>query len=487
MALAPLIVGVAIEAGSASGRVRSTRLFGLGVVAGVVYFAITLYWVGIVMGRYGGFSGWIAVAIAALLWVYLALFVGLFALSVGAAVRRFGVAGVYVAPACWVAFEWVRSWFLGGFPWVLLGASQARVVPVVQVASIVGVYGLSALVVLVSASAAAMALSRRTVHLVVAGGVAALLGVVAAFGLFRVTGGSLVETGTVLRVGLLQGNVEQVEKWDPAYRDSILQRYLQLSRQAISGGARLVIWPEASTPFFFDAQSDLAEPIRRLAAESRTPFVIGSDELEPSLTGGPNRIYNAAVLLGSDGRSHGSYRKINLVPFGEYVPLKRLLFFIGPLVEAVSDFSPGTEPVVLDADGARVSVSICYESIMPWLSRAYVQRGSQLLATITNDAWFGDSSAPYQHFDQGVVRAVEEGRFVVRAANTGISGVVDPYGRVLLTTRLFEAAARTFDVRLLDGRTIYSDIGDVVAYFSVVVTAWVFVAGRRGRRHGLIN
>jgi len=243
-----------------------------------------------------------------------------------------------------------------------------------------------------------------------------------------------------------------------------------------------VIWPEASTPFLFEAESDLAAPIRRLAVESRTPFLIGSDEEEVNPAGGRNRLYNAAVLVGSDGRSHGSYRKMNLVPFGEYVPLQRLLFFIGPLVEAVSDFSPGTDPVVLDAEGARVSVSICYESIMPWLSRAFVERGSQLLVTITNDAWFGDSSAPYQHFDQGLIRAVEEGRFVVRAANTGISGVVDPYGRVLLTTRLFEAAAPTFDVRLLTGRTIYSYIGDVAAYFSVIVTVWVVFVARR-RRH----
>src|SRR5205823_2113146 len=156
----------------------------------------------------------------------------------GIAVRRFGVAGVYMAPACWVAFEWLRSWFLGGFPWVFLGTSQARVTPVVQFASLVGVYGLSALVALVSSSAAAVALSRRAIHVTVACGVAVLLGLVAAFGLFRVAGGSLVETGGVLKVGLLQGNVEQLEKWDPAYRDSILQRYLQLSRQAIGAGAR---------------------------------------------------------------------------------------------------------------------------------------------------------------------------------------------------------------------------------------------------------
>ncbi len=164
-----------------------------------------------------------------------------------------------------------------------------------------------------------------------------------------------------------------------------------------------------------------------------------------------------------------------LVPFGEFVPFKRILFFVGPLVEAVSDFSAGTEPVVFDVEGRRMSVAICYESIAPWIARAFVRRGSQLLVTITNDAWFGRSSAAYQHFEQGAIRAVEEGRYVVRAANTGISGAVDPYGRVLRATPLFETMAITVDVRLHDRRTIYSDVGDVVAYASAAVTGLVSV------------
>lgn len=485
VALAPLIVAIAIEAtdpADATRRRRASRVFWLGVLVGVVHFAIGLYWVVIVMGRFGGFPEWIAFFIAALLWFYLALFIGLFALTMRAAIRRFGVAGVYFAPAAWVTFEWLRSWVFGGFPWILLGSSQARVLPVVQAASVVGVYGLSALVVLVSAAAAALALSRRRVYSITAACVGALLLAVAIGGLFRIASGTLVQTGPVLRVGLVQGNVEQLEKWDPAYRDAIVARYVDLSRQAVSGGAQLVIWPESSTPFYFDPQSALAAPIRRLAVESRTPFLLGSDEVEASATGGVNRIYNAAMLLGADGRMHGSYRKINLVPFGEYVPLKKMLFFVGPLVQAVSDFSPGSAPVVFDTGDARVSVSICYESIMPWLSREFVEGGSQLLVTITNDAWFGDSSAPYQHFDQGLIRAVEEGRFVVRAANTGISGVVDPYGRVLMTTKLFEPAAPIADVRLLDDRTVYSRVGDTVIWASLAVTAWVVLLARARRQ-----
>jgi apolipoprotein N-acyltransferase len=279
----------------------------------------------------------------------------------------------------------------------------------------------------------------------------------------------------------VQGNVEQHQKWNPAYLEPILQRYLDLSRQVIGSGAAIVIWPEAATPFIFNLDNVSAAPVRRLAAESRTPFLIGTDEIERGADG-RDAYYNAAVLVRPDGSSSVSYRKMWLVPFGEYVPMKRILFFVGPLVEAVSDFTPGTDPVVFDVDGRRVSVAICYESIAPWIARAFVRRGSQLLATITNDAWFGRSSAAFQHFEQGAIRAVEEGRYVVRAANTGITGAVDPYGRVLRRTPLFETMAVTVDVRLLDGRTIYSYVGDVVAWASAVVTGLVIVFVRPARR-----
>ena len=183
-----------------------------------------------------------------------------------------------------------------------------------------------------------------------------------------------------------------------------------------------------------------------------------------------------------DGTSRGSYSKMQLVPFGEYVPLKSLLFFIGPLVEKVSDFTHGTDPTVLEASGVKTGVAICYEVVYPWIPRAFAERGAQLLTTITNDAWFGVSSAPYQHFEQASVRAVEQGRYLVRAANTGISGVVDPYGRTIVTTGLFEETAITQDVRLIQSRTIYSYLGDVVAWVCALAAAMVAVTGRRRRQ-----
>jgi apolipoprotein N-acyltransferase len=479
VALAPLIVASALAARRPP--FRAARLLALGLFAGLIYFAVTLYWVVPVMDSYGELPWVVAMLVGVLLVVYLAIYPAVFALLTGAAVRRFGIAGVWLAPAFWVALEWVRSWFASGFPWAFLGSSQSSVLPVVQAASLVGVYGLSALVALVSTAAAAVALGADRRAWVPAAGVALLLVVVTVGGLMRLSRGALLSEGTPIRVGLVQANVDQRQKWDPAYREPIVQRYLDLSRRVLAGGAELVVWPEAATPFFFDLEAQHAAPIRRLALETRTPFLIGTDEIVRGPTRPEDEYYNAAVLVGPDGLSRGSYKKMRLVPFGEYVPMKQVLFFVGPLVEAVSSFSMGTEPVVFDAGGRRVSVSICYESIYPWISRAFVARGSQLLATITNDAWFGRSSAAYQHFDQGAIRAVEQGRYVVRAANTGISGAVDPYGRVLARTGLFETDALVVDVRLLDHRTIYSRVGDVAVWIAVALTAGTILLTIRRR------
>jgi apolipoprotein N-acyltransferase len=324
---------------------------------------------------------------------------------------------------------------------------------------------------------------RAPIHRQGAAAVAVLLVLLAAGGMWRVRTGSLTTTGTMARIGLVQGSVEQVDKYDTRFRDAILRRYLDLSRRVIGEGASLVIWPEASTPFYFDANSVLSAPVRRLAVESHTPFIVGSDELARAAGGLPDRYYNSAVLVGTDGQSHGTYRKIHLVPFGEYVPLKSLLFFVGPLVQAVSDFSPGSQAVVLDANGQEVSVAICYESVYPDLARTFVAGGSQLLATITNDAWFDRSSAASQHFEQGALRAVEEGRYFVRAANTGISGAVDPYGRILAETALFVPMAITVDVRLIHYRTIYNRLGDLTAWLALAAALAIVLPGaRRWRR-----
>ena len=459
------------------------RAFLLGFVTGLVYFTGTLYWITRVMAVYGGLPPVVATLVNGLLILYLALFPALFAGVVRRLVVSYGPLALLVSPLVWVSTELGRTYLLTGFPWVLLGYSQVTVLPVAQAASLFGVYGLSGLVAAVSA-AVAYAVGPATVSPAEAGSYGpvgsafrralpfivalALVVSLAGWGSFRVARGELAGGGTPVRVALVQGNVDQGEKWDPRRATDIFANYLRMTRQAIAEGADLVIWPESSTPFTFETEHAAAESIRRIARDARVPILFGSDQIE---RGVPTRYYNSAYLVRPDGSTGGVYRKMHLVPFGEYVPMKRLLFFAAPLVEAVSDFSAGESAVLMPIDGHLISTAICYEIVYPDLVRQFVAAGSELLTTITNDAWFGETAAPYQHFAQASMRAIENGRYLVRAANTGISGVVDPYGRVIVESRLFEPAVVAGTVYYRTERTLYTQIGDLFAYLSALAIA----------------
>jgi apolipoprotein N-acyltransferase len=339
------------------------------------------------------------------------------------------------------------------------------------------VYGLSALVALVNAALAYAVLSRGRERMLVIAATAVLLAAVGGWGALRIADGSLTREGTAIRVGLIQGNIAQEDKWNRNEARRIFTTYLAMTRDAVRRGAEFVIWPESSTPFMFE-EDDIGETtVRDLARETGVPILLGSDQIDRS--GDAIRLFNAAFLIAPSGETMAVYHKIKLVPFGEYIPFKRLLFFVSPVVERLAEFAPGTAVVTLPVAGHLASVAICYEVVYPSLSRAAVAAGSQLLTTITNDAWYGRSSAPFQHFALASMRAIEQGRYLARAANTGISGVVDPYGRVVQQSAIFEQAGLVEDVRLLTTRTTYSRIGDVIAYLSMVVTAAALLFIRR--------
>ncbi len=277
----------------------------------------------------------------------------------------------------------------------------------------------------------------------------------------------LTRSGEPITVGLIQGNVPQGEKWDPRRATDIVGRYLAMSRQAAAAGARVLLWPESATPFYFDEDPAGAEAVRRLVRETGVQLLFGTDEIE---RGSPARYYNSAFILDRGGATAAVYRKIHLVPFGEYVPFGTLLTFVGPLIESVASFSPGERVTMLPVNEHMATTAICYEVVYPHLIREGVQQGSELLTTITNDAWYGESSAAYQHFELASMRAIEQGRYLVRAANTGISGIVDPYGRVLARTKLFETTSVVGEARFLRERTLYATIGDLPAQLAVLLT-----------------
>jgi apolipoprotein N-acyltransferase len=387
-----------------------------------------------------------------------------------------------------------RTYVLDGFPWELLGYSQASVLPVAQLASLVGVYGLSGFIVLVSAASAFAALDRSRRRVVVGAIVAVIVLGIGVWGALRIRSGVLTSSGVGIRVAVVQGNIPVDEKWDPKLRGPIMDRYIGMTREAIGRGAQFILWPESATPRPYEQDLAGGEVIRRLARQAHVTLLIGSDQVEPvrpvppfeSAQFAPHeaRSYNAAYLIRPDGATAAIYRKIHLVPFGEYVPFGRILSFVGPIISAVGEmnpFYPGTDAVVLPVAGHSASTAICYEVIYSSLIRDFVLHGSELLTTITNDAWYGWSSAAYQHWQQASMRAIEEGRYLARAANTGISGFVDPYGRVLQSSEMFQSAVLTEDVRFLKIRTVYSRIGDLVGWLSVAFSAAALLATLRGR------
>ena len=302
---------------------------------------------------------------------------------------------------------------------------------------------------------------------------------VALWGARRAASAEWTRTGEPIHVGLIQGNVSLEERMEPGRRGGIFANYLAMTRQAIREGADLVIWPESATPFQFENDIAAAAQIRTIARQARVPILLGSDQVETAGKGVPEKYYNSAFLVRADGTTGGAYRKMHLVPFGEYVPAKWAFFFAGRLVEAVSDFSAGETATLLPIGRHNISTSICYEVVYPDLVRQFVTAGSEMLTTITNDAWFGQTSAPYQHFEQASMRAIEEGRYMVRSANTGISGIVDPYGRVLERTPIFQPAVLVGEARFLTVSTFYARHGDLLPYASVVISALLVIAARR--------
>jgi apolipoprotein N-acyltransferase len=439
----------------------------LAYAAGVSSSVGLLYWTSLVVVRFGGLSLPVGILVMVLLALAFSLFTLGFGLVVSLWVGRFGRGALLLSPLAWVTFELLRSHILFSFPWVLLGYSQTADVPAIQIASYTAVYGVSFALALTAALLAyALGPGRRGSAFL------ALLAVV--FGVHAYgawTLGRPLPAGPAVTVGLVQGNVPEEEKWEPGRETRNFLRHEALTRTARERGARLVVWPESSLPFPFDSTPSIARELRALARELSIDLLFGNDDEEPGASA--SRYFVGAKMLDPEGALALRYHKIHLVPFGEYVPMSGLLRRMGvsKLVQQVADFSPGEAYTLGAVDGHPIGAFICYEGIFPDLVRRFSKGGAELLVNITNDAWYGRTSAPYQHFATLVFRAVESRRFLVRAANTGITAVIDPRGRVLERTQLFEEAVLVRSVSFVSGETFYAAHGDVFAWACAGATA----------------
>ena len=455
IALVPLIV--AIERGGPG------RAFLLANVTGLVFFVGVFEWIWQVPAY--------NVLDEAALGIYLAQYFALWALALRWLHDRSGLPSMLIGPALWVALEYLRSH--AGFlslPWMYLGHSQYRQPLLLQITSITGVYGVSFLIVLVNVAIADAVRHRgwtwRTIPVSTGAAVATVI-IVLLHGLVILSAEPARET---LTVAAIQGNVPQNVKWDAAHRESTLQRYTELTREAARQRPALIVWPETAVPGDVEHDPRLFKPVRQLAMEVGIPLLVGSAEhAKFTKREYGSRTYNSMVLVTPDGRIAGAYRKIRLVPFGEYVPLQGLFTWPAAIASSMGDSVAGDTPTVFKIGDVGLAATICWENIFADLVRQFVRQGARIVVNATNEAWFQDSGAPRQFLAISVFRAAEHRVSVLRVANTGISAVIDPYGRIVQRLRspegrdVFIAGVLAASLPVLHVTTFYTSYGDVFA------------------------
>ncbi|HUP46104.1 MAG TPA: apolipoprotein N-acyltransferase [Thermoanaerobaculia bacterium] len=439
-----------------------------GWVSQSVAWLIMVPWVIRVMSHYGGLPYFAGVLIFVAMALVLGMYGGLFAWLVHR-IRPRSLPAWLLVPLAWAAVEYLRTYFLTGFPWHLIATSIIDYPALIQIDRFAGPYFVGALIML-PATVAAWLITVRPPRVPAAfaiGGTVIVLFVWWATGLVA---SRLVirPTGTPPKLAaLLQPNISQEMRWDSENLYEIFQRMMDMSERAVAGGATVVIWPESTVPLSYSSTDFYREAIESFSARHGVDVILGS---VAEAADDPTKLWNAAFLV-SGGRTIGHYDKIRLVPFGEYVPLRKMLFFASKLVRAVGDFQFGTNESPLRGRFAY-GPAICYEVVFPQITLTQVRNGADVLVTITNDAWYDGTSAPRQHLDQARLRAIESDRYLLRAATTGISAVVDPSGRIVEELPMGQAGIIFAEFQEKTTVTPYVRFGDWFAWLAVVGSVW---------------
>ena len=454
-------------------NVDSKKAFTFSYITGVVFFTLTIYWISFVSAL-----GMV------LLVLYLSLYIALFGVFTNYFFKRLKLPLALIAPPIWVLCEFMRGHFLTGFPWVLLGYSQYKQIALIQSASFISVYGISCLIVLINASITDVWLffkNKRVDRRALIGSAASIVAVT----VFLIYGNISiraekrrgVEEG--IKVGIVQPNITQEGKAEGFYstRERVLNIHLNLSEKLLKFNPDIIIWPETALTYVDDYDVELISKLKNFVKHNDLYLLTGIC-YRVSSTG---KFYNGAFLIKPEGTMRQCYNKIHLVPFGEYIPLKSLFPFLSKVVP-IGDFAHGKEYTVLnfckksklDLDRKiKFACTICFENIFPDFTRQFVKNGARFLVNITNDSWFGKSSAPYQHMSMSVFRAVENHIPVIFNANTGISCFIDGYGRINNKINngnddIFIAGTGFASIYSNDGKTFYTRYGNLFVVFNII-------------------
>jgi apolipoprotein N-acyltransferase len=457
------------------------RVFGWAYLQGLATYVGSLYWIVVPLHDFAGVRFELAM-IPMLLLAGVVAFYSALAIWAGEYIaRRLRIAAVITMPIAWAGVEWLRTYFPIGFPWNLLGYAAWHNLLLIQFAEFTGVYGVSALIVFFNMVVYVVIFRRgrarmQTISLSVLTG---LMVMVVAFGGWRLNRLEKLPATGSLKVALVQGDIPQSLKWDPNFLPQSFKVYEDETARSAERQADLVVWPEAAAAFYF--QPDDRYPVQlandakyraellELASKGGVPILFGAPAL--GIENGQVGFYNRAYLVSGKGEVVAHYDKMQLVPFGEYVPARALLgTLVNRVVPGFGDMFPGTVQTLFPVKGALLGVLICYESIFPDLTRLEVKNGANMLVNITNDAWYGESSAPYQSLAMAAMRSVETKVPMVRVANTGISAIIKPGGEVTARTPLFKRGTEIETVAWRPMRTVYTMVGDLFAEFCFALT-----------------
>ncbi len=438
--------------------------------AGTLASLACLYWVFWPVEHYGEVNWLLALPLPVLLSMVMGCYYGLFGLAARASQRLHAVAAAVYLGLAWTAMELLQATLFSGFPWLTLSSAFVAWPITVQAASWVGAYGLSGVMV---AAVAGLVMSERSRWSLAVSALA--LAFIFGVGWQRLS--SYAETTPAHTVALVQGNIDQSLKWDPQYQQATVRKYVTLSRRvADASSPELIVWPETAMPFYFQDAGPLRRPVLDFVREGKIALVLGAPAYKRTDDGPrPFVLYNRAFLLDSRNVDFEWYDKEHLVPFGEYMPLADILP-LQKLVSSVGDFAAGENEKALRSGDLSVGMLVCYEAIFPGLAQDRVNDGANLLVNISNDAWFGDTSAPHQHLQLTALRAIEQGRYIVRCTNTGISAFIDPLGRIKIAGPQFVDVAASGVVHPRTRMTVFHDIyGYLLPGFGVLAAVFVFL------------
>jgi len=445
--------------------------FKTGWVFGLGFFLAGVSWIYVSLHTFGAMPMPLAALATLLFCAFLALFPASAGYAVARSRRSSAVKLMLVAPACWVLVEWVRSWIFTGFPWNTVGYSQISSSPLAGFAPVMGIYGVSLAVAVIAGAIAVIAVRWRETR-TIARAAAVVVVVVAAGGFTLKQIEWTAPAGPPVSVSLLQGNVAQDMKWRQEETVKTLKAYAGL---VLASRAQLIVLPETALPLFlYQIPQDYLDTLRDHAKRNQGDLLLGVPEREPN-----GDYYNTAISLGSSPLQ--KYRKSHLVPFGEFIPLRPVLaWIVNILAIPLQDFSRGAiDQQPLDIAGQRVAVNICYEDVFgEEIIRQLPQ--ATLLVNVSNVAWFGRSIAPEQHLQISQARALETGRYMLRATNTGMTAVIDQRGRIVKAAPQFTTAAVEHEVPGYQGLTPYVRWGNYVV-LAIILMMLVLAFLRRGR------